>query len=189
MGAKLQKAGIHLLLKTGKERQPCCKTYHLFTFVLLFTCFFNKLRGFPLENTFSLRELGIVAEKAWQIINHGNSRVIALHGEMGAGKTTFTASLLKAMGSPDAASSPTFSIINQYKDPIGTPIYHMDWYRLDDEEEILQTGAEDLLYSGNWCLVEWSEKAPGLLPENTIHIFLSLEPDNRRTLKLSAPAD
>jgi tRNA threonylcarbamoyladenosine biosynthesis protein TsaE len=162
---------------------------YLFTFAHLCIHFFTILEGLLLEETFSLVELNQVAGTVWQGIKHGKSRVIALHGKMGAGKTTFTTALIKIMGSPDAGSSPTFSIINQYRDALGNPIYHMDWYRLDDEEEILQTGAEEVMYSGSWCIVEWSEKAPALLPENTIHIFLSHQTDGRRTLKIIGPTD
>jgi tRNA threonylcarbamoyladenosine biosynthesis protein TsaE len=157
--------------------------------LLIFVQALFNIGEVKLEQKFGLADLDDIAEKIWQTINHGQSRVIALHGEMGAGKTTFTTALIKIMGSTDAGSSPTFSIINQYRDGLGNPIYHMDWYRLDDVEEILQTGAEEVMYSGSWCIVEWSEKAPSLLPENTIHIFLSLDPDGLRTLKLFAPTD
>jgi tRNA threonylcarbamoyladenosine biosynthesis protein TsaE len=140
-----------------------------------------------MEKKYGIDELNDLAFLVWESLKNEESRVIALHGEMGAGKTTFSAALIKAMGSSDAGSSPTFSIINQYRNANGTPIFHMDWYRLDDEEEVMQAGGEDTLYSGHWCLVEWSEKAPALLPDNTIHISLALEPDGKRKLVLRKP--
>lgn len=130
--------------------------------------------------TFSLSELeGTV----WNLLPHfTHSSVIAFHGEMGAGKTTFISAFCKAMGVENSISSPTFSIINQYKSDGGTAIYHMDWYRLKDEEEAIQAGVEDALYSGYLCLVEWPEKAPGLLPDDTLHVHLQTVNEQTRRL-------
>lgn len=135
--------------------------------------------------TFTLDEINTVAA---EILNHpalATPGVIALYGQMGAGKTTFTSALLRALGSHDVATSPTFSIINQYFDKAGKPVYHMDWYRLRDEEEALQAGVEDPMYSGNWCLVEWPEKAENLLPEHTIKIQLTANENGSRSMLLS----
>lgn len=98
--------------------------------------------------------------------------VVAFHGDMGVGKTTFISALCKQLGSTDAMSSPTFAIINEYDTAEGRIIYHMDWYRLKNEEEAIEAGIEDALLSGHLCLVEWPNRAPGLLPENTLHIYL-----------------
>jgi tRNA threonylcarbamoyladenosine biosynthesis protein TsaE len=84
--------------------------------------------------------------------------------------------------------SPTFSIINEYQfDCAGTPkaLFHMDLYRLKDEEEAMRAGAEDALYSGYTCLVEWPEKAPGVFPDNTVHVFIELIDDKTRRMKIS----
>lgn len=112
--------------------------------------------------------------------------VVSIDGEMGAGKTTLTAALCKALGAETPASSPTFSIINEYKTTDRKSIFHMDLYRLKDEQEAIMAGVEDALYSGNICLVEWPEKAPGLFPENTLRCRLSLEPDGRRCLHINS---
>jgi tRNA threonylcarbamoyladenosine biosynthesis protein TsaE len=110
-----------------------------------------------------------------------NALVVALQGEMGAGKTTLAAALVKAAGGVAVASSPTFSLLNEYPTHKGTPIYHMDWYRLHDAEEALQAGLEEPLYSGNLCLVEWPQKAIELLPPNTIWLTIEqLSPSRRR---------
>ena len=100
-------------------------------------------------------------------------KVFALHGEIGAGKTTFIHALCEALGVKDTVTSPTFSIINEYNIPHGEIVYHMDLYRLKSNEEAVNAGVEDCLYSGNICLVEWPEKTPGIFPDAAIHIHIS----------------
>lgn len=133
-----------------------------------------------MDVSFTLFELPSVVQQFLQQLT--GKKVIAFHGQMGAGKTTFISALCKALGTTDAAGSPTFSIINQYKTSSGKTIYHMDWYRLKDEEEALQAGVEDALYSGNLCLVEWPERAAGLLPDDTLHVKLELADKGKRRL-------
>ncbi len=113
------------------------------------------------------------------------NKVIALHGEMGAGKTTLVHAICNELGVQDTVGSPTFSIINEYKTKNGNIVYHMDLYRLKDEEEAIAAGVEDALYSGNICLVEWPEKIPALLPENTLHCSLETIGNNERKLKIN----
>ncbi|MDQ6815329.1 MAG: tRNA (adenosine(37)-N6)-threonylcarbamoyltransferase complex ATPase subunit type 1 TsaE, partial [Bacteroidota bacterium] len=105
------------------------------------------------------------------------------HGDMGAGKTTFIHALCDHLGVTSAIGSPTYSIINEYKSEKIGEIYHMDWYRLKDEEEALQAGVEDYLFSGNFCLVEWPNRAPALLPEDCLHLLIStLDEETRQIL-------
>src|SRR6185436_4083468 len=82
----------------------------------------------------------------------------------------------------DVISSPTFAIINEYKSSVAGTIFHMDWYRLKDEEEAIQAGIEDSLLSGNLCLIEWPDKAAGLLPDDTLHIQIEMIDNNKRKL-------
>ena len=88
------------------------------------------------------------------------------------------------LGVTDAVSSPTFSIINQYLTGNGDNLYHIDLYRLKDEAEALNAGVEDCLFSGNTCLVEWPAKAPGIFPEDTLHIYLVSTGSNTRKLRI-----
>lgn len=123
-------------------------------------------------------------EKAAQqfIDTTAGKKVFAFHGDMGAGKTTFITTVCKVLGVQDIVSSPTFSIINQYKTAGGELIYHLDLYRLKDEEEAIMAGVEDCYYSGHYCFTEWPEKAPGLLPGDTVHCFLTLAGTDKRKL-------
>jgi tRNA threonylcarbamoyladenosine biosynthesis protein TsaE len=134
-----------------------------------------------MEVIFSLNE---IAARAHKLLDEcGSYKVLAFHGEMGAGKTTFIHALCDAMNIADVVTSPTFSIINQYKTKQGQTVYHMDLYRIKNENEAINTGVEDCLYSGNICLVEWPEKAPGIFPDNTLHITITSVDDNTRNLK------
>ncbi|CAN5632443.1 tRNA (adenosine(37)-N6)-threonylcarbamoyltransferase complex ATPase subunit type 1 TsaE [soil metagenome] len=109
-------------------------------------------------------------------------KIWAIHGEMGAGKTTFIHALCETLQVHDVISSPTFAIINEYKSPLAGTIYHMDWYRLKDEEEAIHAGIEDSLLSGNVCFIEWPDKAAGLLPDDTLHIYIETLDENTRRL-------
>ena len=127
-----------------------------------------------------------IADAARQFLSAtAPNKVFALHGEMGAGKTTFIQAISALLDVTDTVSSPTFSIINQYKTSQNDTIYHIDLYRLKDEEEAINTGVEDCLFSGSYCFVEWPLRAPGIFPDNTIHIFIEAVDSNTRKLKIN----
>lgn len=130
---------------------------------------------------FSLAEIDNAARQFLKLT--AGRKVFAFHAAMGAGKTTFIHALSEALGTEDTVGSPTFSIINQYQIPGDECIYHIDLYRLKDEEEALQAGVEDCFYSGNYCFIEWPEKTPSLLPPGTVHV--SVLPLNNETRKLT----
>jgi tRNA threonylcarbamoyladenosine biosynthesis protein TsaE len=118
----------------------------------------------------------------------GEAKVFAFHGHMGAGKTTFIHALCEDIGVKDVVGSPTFSIINEYQynhSGSNESLFHIDLYRLKDEAEAQRAGVEDMLYSGNICFVEWPEKAPGIFPENTLHVFMELVDSKTRRLKIA----
>jgi tRNA threonylcarbamoyladenosine biosynthesis protein TsaE len=139
-----------------------------------------------MEWFFSLDNINMVAKEFRKAIN--GKTVIAFHGPMGSGKTTFIHALCDVKGVKDVVGSPTFSIINEYEyDCDGTKrvLFHIDLYRLKDEEEALKAGVEDCLYSGNLCLLEWPEKAPHLFPPGSIHAFIEVIDDKTRRLKIA----
>jgi tRNA threonylcarbamoyladenosine biosynthesis protein TsaE len=133
-----------------------------------------------MDVNFSLENINEAATNFLAAI--GQKKVIALHGKMGAGKTTFVHAICDALGVKGAVSSPTFSIINEYKSANSDTIYHLDLYRLKDEQEAINAGVEDCLYSGNLCLVEWPEITPELFPDDTVHCYLSVSGENERKL-------
>ena len=135
-----------------------------------------------MEVIFKLDEIKMAAQQVLTFAAGFN--VFAMHGEMGAGKTTFIHAFCEAMGVKDNISSPTFSIINQYKTPDGKIIFHIDLYRLKDEEEATSSGVEDCLFSGNACLVEWPEIAPRIFPDDTVHVSISTINSNTRKIKV-----
>ena len=109
-------------------------------------------------------------------------RVYALRGNMGVGKTTFTKQLCEELGCTDIVNSPTFAIVNVYEDARGEEIYHFDCYRLKNIGEALSMGAEEYLYSGRYCFIEWPEVLEDLLPDDTVNLFFTEQPDGSRRL-------
>ena len=109
--------------------------------------------------------------------------VFAFNGQMGAGKTTFIKALCEALGVSETVTSPTFSIVNQYRsDETGELIYHFDFYRIKKLEEAYDMGCEDYFYSGAVCLIEWPELVEDLLPGNTVWVDIRVNDDESRTI-------
>ncbi|GAC1424939.1 MAG: tRNA (adenosine(37)-N6)-threonylcarbamoyltransferase complex ATPase subunit type 1 TsaE [Chitinophagaceae bacterium] len=114
---------------------------------------------------------------------YADSKVFAFHAPMGAGKTTFIHALCDVMNVSSPVSSPTFSVINEYASAGGT-IYHLDLYRLRDEEEAIRAGVEDCLYSGSTCLAEWPERAPAIFPAGSVHVYLEAIDEQTRRMRV-----
>lgn len=115
--------------------------------------------------------------------------VFAFYGQMGAGKTTFINELCRQLGvETDTTNSPSFAIINEYRsDTTAELIYHFDCYRLENEQEAVDIGAEDYFDSGAVCLIEWPERIEGLLPDDTVRVDLTVNDDETRLLKVTFP--
>ncbi|MBR4562869.1 MAG: tRNA (adenosine(37)-N6)-threonylcarbamoyltransferase complex ATPase subunit type 1 TsaE [Paludibacteraceae bacterium] len=111
-------------------------------------------------------------------------RVYALNGKMGAGKTTFTKQLCEELGTMDIVNSPTFAIVNVYEDGQGEEIYHFDCYRLKNLAEAMDLGAEEYLYSGRYCFIEWPDVLEPILPEDTVEITFTVTDNGDRVLRL-----
>lgn len=137
----------------------------------------------------SLPELNDFAKTFWQ--HAGDAKTFALHGQMGAGKTTLVSALCRQKGVSDTVSSPTFSIINQYlylDKGVEQKIFHIDLYRLKDEEEMMQAGVEDSITGNAVSFVEWPEKGPQLFDEHTVHIYIDVIDDEKRRVKIVWPS-
>lgn len=132
----------------------------------------------------SEQELPQVAQQI--LTAFGNRKVILFYGEMGVGKTTLIKQLCKQLGVEDATTSPTFSIVNEYLANTDKTIYHFDFYRIEEEAEVFDLGYEDYFYSKNFCFVEWPEKIPNLLPEDTVTLKIELGENNERLIYIGA---
>lgn len=132
--------------------------------------------------TFHLQEIANAAQ--WFISQMGIKKIFAFQGQMGAGKTTLIKEICKQMGIEETVSSPTFSLVNEYILPNGEMIYHMDLYRIKNEDEAFDTGIDDLLHSGKICFVEWPEKAENLFHLNYVKVNIEINDDLSRSIKL-----
>lgn len=121
---------------------------------------------------FIINNLDELPEVAQKIIDQLQHKLITFEGEMGAGKTTFIKEFVKALGTNDEVSSPTFSIVNEYETDKGK-VYHFDFYRLNHEDEALDFGIDEYLYSNQYCLMEWPNKIANFIPDE--HHTITLE--------------
>ncbi len=117
--------------------------------------------------TYTLEQINAAAMQS--IKSSNNRRIWSFEGEMGAGKTTLIKAICNTLGVIDEVSSPTFSLVNEYKTKDGKTIYHFDFYRIKNIEEVYDIGYEDYFFSGNICLIEWPEKIKELLKEEDVY--------------------
>ena len=129
---------------------------------------------------YNLEDVDDVARK---LIKSVTSKVLLINGEMGVGKTTLIKAVVKALGSKDEVSSPTFSLVNEYEN--GTDyIYHFDLYRVKTIEELFDFGIEEYLHSDSWCLIEWPELVKDYLNSDYNEINLTTNADASRSLEI-----
>lgn len=113
-----------------------------------------------------------------------NRRVYAFHGVMGAGKTTFIKQLCEELGVTDVVNSPTFAVVNVYECLEGQEVYHFDCYRLKSVQEALDLGAEEYLYSGSYCFIEWPDIINDILPQDVVDVTINVKEDGSRVLTI-----
>ena len=112
----------------------------------------------------------------------GPATIVAFYGAMGAGKTTFITALCEALGVKDVVNSPTFTIVNEYRDGRDESVYHFDFYRINRLSEAMDIGLYEYFDSGSLCLIEWPEMIEELLPEETLKVQILT--DDARTRRL-----
>jgi tRNA threonylcarbamoyladenosine biosynthesis protein TsaE len=123
---------------------------------------------------------------AREFLKHfGDKKIFAFYGSMGAGKTTIIKSICEALGATDIVSSPTFTLVNEYRTSEGGTLYHIDFYRIKKQEEVYDFGIEEYLSGDFCCFMEWPELVEELLPPETIHIRISVDENEQRILEIS----
>lgn len=132
----------------------------------------------------TLADLPIAAQALRAAIADSGCSVVAFEGEMGAGKTTLISALAAALGVTDDVSSPTFALVNEYRDGRQQPVYHFDFYRINSVAEAEQMGAAEYFDSGYLCLVEWPARVADLLPTPRLEVRLEVRDDQSRQVEL-----
>jgi tRNA threonylcarbamoyladenosine biosynthesis protein TsaE len=117
--------------------------------------------------------------------SYPNYRIFAFYGELGSGKTTFIKALCRELGVSGLVSSPSFALIHEYQSDRFGKLYHFDFYRMEKLEEAYDIGYEDYFYSGNYCFIEWADKAEPLLPSGTLRINIIPDEYSGRILEIS----
>ena len=112
----------------------------------------------------------------------GDNTLVAFYAPMGSGKTTFITAICRVLGVTDPVGSPTFAIVNEYLREDGDSLYHFDFYRINKLAEAIEIGLYDYLDSGCLCIMEWPENIEDLLPEETLKVSISVNPDMSRTV-------
>jgi tRNA threonylcarbamoyladenosine biosynthesis protein TsaE len=121
---------------------------------------------------------------AGKLLSHtGGNRIFAFYGVMGAGKTTLIKALCKSLGAVDIVSSPTFTLVNEYRTSGGELLYHIDFYRIKKTEEAFDFGIEEYFSGNSYCFMEWPELVERILPEETIRVRITLGENEERIIE------
>lgn len=130
------------------------------------------------------KDLSEIEEIAETFLNKNKGKKhFAFYGEMGAGKTTFIKALCQKLQVTDVVSSPTFAIINEYHTQTNDKIFHFDFYRIEDIEEVYNIGYEDYFYGTHYCFIEWPELVEDILPEHMQKVSIQVLEDEVRKIK------
>jgi len=135
-----------------------------------------------LKLTYQLTDIKQISEAIISYI--ASPKTLLFYGDMGVGKTTLIKEIAKLLGVTDATSSPTFSLVNEYQGN-NTKVFHFDFYRIETEEEVYDIGIEDYFYQNAWCLVEWPNKIPNIIPQDAIVIQLNKNLDGSRSIEIT----
>lgn len=135
------------------------------------------------EQIYKIDEIEEIVKSVWSLCQ--NKKTWLFNANMGCGKTTFINALCKYLEIKQSTSSPTFSVINEYNSPKIGIVYHLDLYRLKDLEEALATGVEDVLYSKNYCFIEWPNIIENILPPSFYIIQITLIDEHTRKISVS----
>jgi tRNA threonylcarbamoyladenosine biosynthesis protein TsaE len=123
---------------------------------------------------------------AKKLLKHsGEKKIFAFYGSMGAGKTTIIKAICKVLGVIDIVSSPTFTLVNEYKTTRGGPIYHIDFYRIKKKEEVFDFGVEEYLSGDSYCFMEWPGLVEDILPSGIVRVSITVDENEHRTLLMS----
>jgi tRNA threonylcarbamoyladenosine biosynthesis protein TsaE len=129
------------------------------------------------------KQLPVAAKRILEFTS--GQKILAFYGSMGAGKTTIIKSVCKALGAKDIVSSPTFTLVNEYKTNKGEVLYHIDFYRIRKMEEVFDFGIEEYFLSGSYCFMEWPELIEEILPPETVRIRIAIGKNEQRILEIS----
>jgi tRNA threonylcarbamoyladenosine biosynthesis protein TsaE len=136
--------------------------------------------------TITVNGLSDLENAAMQVVKAiGDRKIVALYGQMGAGKTTLVKQICESLQVPDVVNSPTFSLVNEYLQPNGEPIYHFDFYRINKLEEAYDFGYEEYFYSGHLCLIEWPEIIDELIPDDAVKLHIKVVDENKREIEIN----
>ena len=115
----------------------------------------------------------------------GEKKIFAFYGAMGAGKTTIIKAICEILGAVDIVSSPTFTLVNEYKTSDGETLYHIDFYRIKRQEEVFDFGVEEYLTGDSYCFMEWPELVEDILPDERVNVRITVDNAEQRTLIIS----
>jgi tRNA threonylcarbamoyladenosine biosynthesis protein TsaE len=115
----------------------------------------------------------------------GENKIFAFYGSLGAGKTTIIKAICKVLGAADIVSSPTFTLVNEYRTLKGKFLYHIDFYRIKKQEEVFDFGFEEYLSGDSFCFMEWPELVEEILPPGTVRVKITVNENEQRTLSIS----
>jgi tRNA threonylcarbamoyladenosine biosynthesis protein TsaE len=133
-----------------------------------------------------IKDKRYLSAAAKKFLKHtGENKIFAFYGSMGAGKTTIIKAICKVLGAVDIVSSPTFTLVNEYRTSKGETLYHIDFYRIKKQEEVFDFGIEEYLTGDSYCFMEWPELVEEILPPGTVSVRITVDDDEQRTLLIS----